>query len=217
MSDPQQLHMAVEAGAKLGMPKSASTNRHPDSPASEEGVDVQGIRRNLLHFSKENGEDDLPAVIGGGSVLQLQLATASSGCSLRGVGRPVLAVKRDEPSLALDGWGPGQPAVDGIAGRIAREEWLRFLARDDAKEPHPYEWPCPPLYRLRLAEEERRWEHQLLVQCGTEDPREVAYYVVFALKRTTPEEPEQIAGMHWRIKLCFGSTTRASSGQTSTF
>jgi hypothetical protein len=37
-----------------------------------------------------------------------------------------------------------------------------------------------PLWRLPLTDEERAWSHALFVRRSTNDPEEIAYYVVFA-------------------------------------
>ena len=58
------------------------------------------------------------------------------------------------------------------------------------------------LFRLQITEEERRFEHLLLVRRSLEDPQQLAYYVVFAPKGTPLEELVRVAGSRWRIESC---------------
>ncbi len=59
------------------------------------------------------------------------------------------------------------------------------------------------MFRLQITEEERRFEHLLLVRRSLEDPRKLAYYVVFAPTGTPLEELVRVAGSRWRIESCF--------------
>jgi len=128
---------------------------------------------------------------------------------LEGRGQPfVLAVKRNEPFWRLDELRrPGQVAADELAsGAIAPKEWARLSAGDGSKGPRLYDWALLPLFRLQLTEEERYWGHWLLVRRSLEDPEELAYYVVFAPKRTTTLlEVVRVAGTRWSIESCFES------------
>ena len=60
-----------------------------------------------------------------------------------------------------------------------------------------------PVFRLQITEEERRFEHLLLVRRSLEDSRKLAYYVVFAPKGTPLKELVRVAGSRWRIESCF--------------
>lgn len=101
------------------------------------------------------------------------------------------------------GRGPGQVRADVLAERARAGEWERLSAGDGAKGPRLYDWALLPLFRLQMTEEERRFEHLLLVRRSLEDPRKLAYYVVFAPKGTPLEELVRVAGSRWRIESCF--------------
>lgn len=60
-----------------------------------------------------------------------------------------------------------------------------------------------PLFRLQITEEERRFEHLLLVRRNIEDPENLSYYVVFAPRGTPLKELVGVAGTRWRIESCF--------------
>jgi SRSO17 transposase len=115
----------------------------------------------------------------------------------------VLAVKRSEPLWANTDRGPGQVRADVLAERARAGEWERLSAGDGAKGPRLYDWALLPLFRLQMTEEERRFEHLLLVRRSLEDPQQLAYYVVFAPKGTPLEELVRVAGSRWRVESCF--------------
>jgi SRSO17 transposase len=114
----------------------------------------------------------------------------------------VLAIKRSEPLWADTDRGPGQVRADVLAERARAGEWEHLSAGDGAKGPRLYDWALLPLFRLQITEEERRFEHLLLVRRSLEDPRKLAYYVVFARKGTPLEELVRVAGSRWRIESC---------------
>lgn len=120
----------------------------------------------------------------------------------------MLAVAKDEPLWAVlegeDGrqqW--GQPRADVIAAHIAPGMWRRLSAGDGAKGPRLYDWVRVPLARLQLSDEDRRWEHWLLVRRSLSDATDLAYYVVFAPRGTTLRALVQVAGQRWRIEQSF--------------
>ena len=115
----------------------------------------------------------------------------------------VLAVARNEPLFAvLDGrW--GQPRADRIAEHIPAQAWQRLSAGAGAKGPRWYDWARVPLARLQLSDEERQWEHWLLVRRSRSDPTDLAYYVVFAPRGTTLQTLVRVAGQRWRIEQSF--------------
>jgi SRSO17 transposase len=114
----------------------------------------------------------------------------------------VLAVKRSEPLWADTDRGPGQVRADVLVERARAGDWKRLSAGEGAKGPRLYNWALLPLFRLQITEEERRFEHLLLVRRSLEDPRKLAYYVVFAPKGTPLEELVRVAGSRWRIESC---------------
>jgi SRSO17 transposase len=100
-------------------------------------------------------------------------------------------------------WTGAGPGCDVLAERARAGEWERLSVGDGAKGPRLYDWALLPLFRLQITEEERRFEHLLLVRRSLEDPRKLAYYVVFAPKGTPLEELVRVAGSRWRIESCF--------------
>jgi SRSO17 transposase len=57
-----------------------------------------------------------------------------------------------------------------------------------------------PLARLRLSEEDDRFEHWLLVRRSLSDPTDLAYYVVFAPTGTPLPTLVRVAGQRWRVE-----------------
>jgi SRSO17 transposase len=117
----------------------------------------------------------------------------------------VVAVKSDESLWTLDeGRGPLQVRADTLAEEIPPEHWRRLSAGTGSKGLRLYEWALRPIFRLQLTEEERYWGHWLLVRRSLEDPREIAYYVVYAPRQgTTLEALVEVAGTRWRIESGF--------------
>ncbi|MCA1717247.1 MAG: IS701 family transposase [Actinobacteria bacterium] len=115
----------------------------------------------------------------------------------------VLAVKRSEPLWATTDRGPAQIRADGLAERAAEEDWHRLSAGAGSKGERLYDWALLPLFRLQVTEEERRFEHLLLVRRGVEDADDLAYHVVFAPRGTPLEDLVRVAGERWRIESCF--------------
>lgn len=126
---------------------------------------------------------------------RLRLALEARGQSF------VLAVGSDEP-LWRDG--PVYRPARALAAELPPEAWQRLSAGDGAKGPRWYDWAWQPVWRLHLTPEERAWGHGLLVRRSLEDPSEVAYYVVFAPRATTPlETVVRVAGRRWSIEASF--------------
>lgn len=115
----------------------------------------------------------------------------------------VLAVKRSEPLWATTDRGPAQVRADRLAQRAAEEDWHRLSAGAGSKGERLYDWALLPLFRLQITEEERRFEHLLLVRRNIEDPEDLSYYVVFAPRGTPLKELVGVAGTRWRIESCF--------------
>lgn len=123
----------------------------------------------------------------------------------------VVAVKSDESLWTLDeGRGPLQVRADNLAEGIPPEHRRRLSAGIGSKGPRLYEWALRPIFRLQFTEEERYWGHWLLVRRSLEDPREIAYYVVYAPRQgTTLEAVVEVAGTRWRIESGFSEAKDA--------
>jgi SRSO17 transposase len=115
----------------------------------------------------------------------------------------VLAVKRSEPLWAATDRGPAQVRADGLSERAAEEDWHRLSAGTGSKGERLYDWALLPLFRLQLTEEERRFEHLLLLRRDLEDADDLAYYVVFAPRGSALEDLVRVAGARWQIESCF--------------
>ncbi len=117
----------------------------------------------------------------------------------------VVAVKSDESLWTLDERrGPMQMRADNLAEDAPPEHWRRLSAGVGSKGPRLYEWALRPIFRLQLTEEERYWGHWLLVRRSLEDPRDMAYYVVYGPRQGTAlEAVVKVAGTGWRIESGF--------------
>lgn len=115
----------------------------------------------------------------------------------------MLAVKRSEPLWAYTDRGPAQIRADKLAERAEESDWRRLSAGVGSKGPRLYDWALLPLFRLQITAEERRFEHLLLVRRNIDDPEDLAYFVVFAVRGTLLDEMVEVAGTRWRIEACF--------------
>jgi SRSO17 transposase len=124
----------------------------------------------------------------------------------------VLAVPSNESLWAGPIWEEGQVQTAAeIAGGLPQKAFHRLSAGRGSKGERLYEWALTPLWRLQLTAEEQAWSHALLVRRSTEDPEEVAYYVVFASREEVFASREEasletvvpVAGMRWRIEEGF--------------
>jgi SRSO17 transposase len=106
----------------------------------------------------------------------------------------VLAVPANEPVWQ----GFAQHRVKALVDRLAAGAWPRLSAGDGAKGPRWYDWALVPLNPpLRPG-----WQRWLLARRSLEEPREVAYYVVFAPVKTPLQEMVRAAGSRWSIEEC---------------
>jgi SRSO17 transposase len=112
----------------------------------------------------------------------------------------VLAVPKNEPL-----WGEGhrQVRADKMVALLTEDDWQRLSAGDGSKGPRLYDWAWQKVHRLQLTPQELRFGHWLLVRRSVEDPKELAYYVVFGPADTTLAELARVAGSRWSIEACF--------------
>jgi SRSO17 transposase len=100
-------------------------------------------------------------------------------------------------------WG-GYARADALLSRVEEGGWLRLSAGEGSKGPRLYEWALVPLWRLQLDGETRAWGHWMLVRRSLDEPKDLAYYVVFARREgTTLEALARVAGTRWRVESCF--------------
>ena len=117
-------------------------------------------------------------------------------------GRPfVLGVSSGERLMVE---GARYERADALASRLEGGDWRRLSAGEGAKGPRLYDWALAPLWRLQLTEQERAWGHALLVRRSVDDPKDLAYHVVFAPREGTSLEClARVAGARWRVESCF--------------
>ena len=117
----------------------------------------------------------------------------------------VLAVPPGGSLWAGPIWEEGQVQTAGeIASDLPKGAFQRLSAGKGSKGDRIYDWALIPLWRLQVTTEERAWGHGLLVRRSTEDPEEMAYYVVFAPRdEATLESIVPVAGARWRIEEGF--------------
>lgn len=100
--------------------------------------------------------------------------------------------------------GPDYVRAETIAQAQPARAWQRCSAGNGAKGERLYDWALVPLWRLQLDEEERRWGHYLLIRRSLSEPREHAYYVVYAPRdRASIAQLVPVAGRRWEIEVGF--------------
>ena len=106
----------------------------------------------------------------------------------------VLGVRSNTPvSVAGDEALTRKPASQVAVGD---GEWRRLSAGDGAKGPRVYDWAKVVLSWMARG----GWRHWLLLRRKVGDPKEVAYYLVYAPARTTLAEMVRGAGRRWAIE-----------------
>ena len=111
--------------------------------------------------------------------------------------QPYILAVRSNTSVSVAAKGTLWPVTVGqVASAIKEEGWQRLSAGDGAKGPRLYDWALVPL--TWIAEE--GWTHWLLVRRDLEDPKELAYYLVFAPIGTLLTEIVRAAGLRWWIE-----------------
>jgi len=92
---------------------------------------------------------------------------------------------------------------------LNEEDWQRLSMSDGTKGPRLFDWACVPILH--------RWEddgrHWLLMRRGITDPKQKAYYFVFASPTTTLHEMVQAIGARWRIEEDFETSKDMGLGQ----
>jgi SRSO17 transposase len=111
----------------------------------------------------------------------------------------VLAVRSNEKLWSILKSRLGQHAAATLAKALPATAWQRLSAGAGAKGERLYDWARVRLTRLQAPP----WEHWLLVRRSCKDPKDLAYYVVFAPHDTTLATLARVAGMRWPIEECF--------------
>ncbi len=90
-------------------------------------------------------------------------------------------------------------AVAQVGQQIPQPDWERLSAGNGSKGPRTYDWAT-----VRLDEQTPEgWEKWLLLRRSLKDPKELAYYRVWAPKSPSIAEMVRVAGCRWTIEECF--------------
>jgi SRSO17 transposase len=115
-------------------------------------------------------------------------------------GQPfVLAIRSNEKLWSVLGDRLGQHAAADLARAVPTDVWQCLSAGPGAKGERLYDWARVRLTRLQAPP----WEHWLLVRRRRRDPKDLAYYVVFAPEGTTLATLARVAGQRWAVEECF--------------
>jgi SRSO17 transposase len=86
-----------------------------------------------------------------------------------------------------------------LADALPADAWVRASAGEGAQGPRWYDWACLAL----PYEADDGWAHWLLVRRSVSDPRERAYYRVYAPADTAPGAMVRAVGRRWGIEAAF--------------
>ncbi len=113
----------------------------------------------------------------------------------------VLAVACDEPVgiLTPDGRRRRVEVREVEALLLHDQDWQRLSMSEGTKGPRLFDWACVSILH-RWEEDGRHW---LLIRRSLTDPREKAYYFVFAPPGTTLPEMVKAIGARWHIEEDF--------------
>jgi SRSO17 transposase len=108
----------------------------------------------------------------------------------------VLAVACNEPVGIMTADGQRRQ-VEALL--LDEQDWHRLSMSEGTKGPRLFDWACVPILH--------RWEddgrHFLLIRRSLTDPREKAYYFVFAPQGTSLQEMVEAIGARWHIEEDF--------------
>jgi SRSO17 transposase len=89
-------------------------------------------------------------------------------------------------------------AATELAQQVPARAWKRLSAGHSSKGERLYDWTwIPP-----IAPMDAGWGRWLLVRRSLEDSTELAYYGVFAPRRTTQRQAVRVAGSRWTVESC---------------
>jgi SRSO17 transposase len=113
----------------------------------------------------------------------------------------VLAVACDEPvGIGTSEGGRRRVEAREVEALLLHDQdWQRLAMSEGTKGPRLFDWACVPMLH-RWEEDGRHW---LLMRRSLTDPREKAYYFVFAPPGTTLCEMVQAIGARWHIEEDF--------------
>ncbi len=115
----------------------------------------------------------------------------------------VLAVACDEPVgiLTPDGQRRRVEVREVEALLLNEQDWQRLAMSEGTKGPRLFDWVAVPILQ-RWEDEGRHW---LLMRRSLTNPREQAYYFVFAPQGTTLQDMVEAIGARWHIEEDFAN------------
>jgi SRSO17 transposase len=94
-----------------------------------------------------------------------------------------------------------QVEVRDLAQEVPEGGWQRLSAGQGSKGPRWYDWA----YASFRGVGPRGWQRGILFRRSLADPKEMAYYAVFARRKTGLDGIVHAAGSRWSIEECFES------------
>jgi SRSO17 transposase len=114
----------------------------------------------------------------------------------------VLGVAKDERVCPDSEWLPVKSGrADQLTARLPVEAWERHSCGAGSKGPRLYDWAWIPLWRPAAD----GWRHWLLVRRSRSDPKELAYFLVFARETTELSAAVRAVGRRWSVEESFES------------
>ena len=117
---------------------------------------------------------------------------------LEEIGQPyVLAV----PSNQYVTRGFSQYKVADLVRELSEDSWVKINAGTGTKGPRLYNWAV-----LRINHPHgKEWSRAVLFRRSLNDPKDIAFYLVFCSSKVRPNEIVRVAGSRWSIEECFES------------
>lgn len=114
----------------------------------------------------------------------------------------VLAVACTERVWIDGSTGATQVAVEQMIAELPVDSWQRLSCGQGSKGPREYDWVWIEL----VSRQQASWHRWLLARRSLSDPRQLAYFMVFAPKGTSMPEAVRVAGARWHIEMGFEIT-----------
>jgi SRSO17 transposase len=103
-----------------------------------------------------------------------------------------------------------QTRVDELFSELKARSWHRLSAGQGSKGERFFDWAWLRLSELSKgarstskSQGKGKFDKWILARCSMQDPKDIAYYIVFAPSTTTLQEVIQVAGTRWVIETGF--------------
>lgn len=103
-----------------------------------------------------------------------------------------------------------QARVDELFGELKAKDWRRLSAGQGSKGERIFEWAWLRLSELSKSAgaksksaKPKKFDKWILARRSVQDPKDIAYYIVFAPSTTTLQQVIQVAGTRWVIETGF--------------